>query len=540
MSKFILSTRKKYILLGCTFFLSYCATLTTIYFLATSYRNAHLPIKTIQKTPAPAPQKNTSSLHSRMQTTQLKHQKLINHKNSFLQNFAKIETEKFQYYYPIPFSQFQSLASKLQKSNLATISDFESSLPAADTKLSFYLRLLDKKPPVPKIQEPKIQEPKIQEPKIQEPKIQEPIIQEPKIQEPKIQEPKIQEPKIQEPKIQEPKIAYNLPLIQEIAEKLDQSSPLINKQFHNDINSLAKALLFTKISPILPQHNEIIANAKNSLNNARYELDYFHNTMQGLTIVEDSLDTTNWPEIDLANLKLQRDAAAKAKLPLLVKNSRNMLFRFIPAGSFIMGSPLDHNDRKNDELPHRVTISSPFYMQISEVTNHENLPLRDISFQQAIKFIEQLNSDEKLPSPLYFLPTEAQWEYAARANNPLSKPNHQISTYANYNNYMLGLPKTPRSLAPNPWGLYDLFGNIKEFCRDRVDSSFFGNPIASTYKDDIVDPIANDGSYVVLRGGSWRSGANSIRYAAREIVKPNAKDWDYGFRLIRIIPPKIK
>jgi|GEM_PF-1940628 len=231
-------------------------------------------------------------------------------------------------------------------------------------------------------------------------------------------------------------------------------------------------------------------------------------------------------------------------------NSISMKFVYIPPGEFMMGSPPDEPGRFDDEILHKVTLTKGFYMQTTQVTqkqwqmimgdnpshfkNDKNCPVEQISWDDAQEFIRKLN--EKEGTDKYRLPTEAEWEYACRAGT--TTPFHFgkcLSTdQANYNgNYPLeGCPKGEYrkktvpvgSFAPNAWGLYEMHGNVWEWCHN-----WYGEYTA----DAATDPLGpSSGSGRVLRGGGWFNGARNCRTAARDNVTPGNR-YDYsGFRLV--------
>jgi formylglycine-generating enzyme required for sulfatase activity len=229
-------------------------------------------------------------------------------------------------------------------------------------------------------------------------------------------------------------------------------------------------------------------------------------------------------------------------------------FVLIPAGTFMMGSPSSESGRDNSETQHRVTINQPFYMQTTEVTqgqwkrlmghnpSHfsscgEDCPVEQVSWSDVQDFIRKLNSMEGTDK--YRLPTEAQWEYAARAGTttPFNTGDCLGTEQANYdgNNPQTGCPKgeyrrkTMRvgSFSPNAWGLYDMHGNVWEWVQD--------------WKGDYPSGSVNDpegpssGSYRVYRGGSWDNSARVCRSAIRLHSFPGNRYNGLGFRLLRTL-----
>jgi formylglycine-generating enzyme required for sulfatase activity len=253
------------------------------------------------------------------------------------------------------------------------------------------------------------------------------------------------------------------------------------------------------------------------------------------------------------------DALAKADIPppqppsQAITNSIGMTFVYIAPGTFTMGSPDDELGRYQDETQHQVTLTKGFYMQTTEVTQGQwqavmgsnpsrfkkcgdNCPVEKVSWYDAQDFIVKLNAKENTGK--YRLPTEAEWEYAARAGTqtPFSFGRCLSTDQANYDgNYPLeGCPKgnyretTVRvgSLQPNAWGLFDMHGNVWEWCRDWNGKKYY----RSSPMDNPEGP--ETGSARVVRGGGWRRSAWSCRSAFRGGSVPDARHDDLGFRLV--------
>jgi formylglycine-generating enzyme required for sulfatase activity len=225
----------------------------------------------------------------------------------------------------------------------------------------------------------------------------------------------------------------------------------------------------------------------------------------------------------------------------------------INGGTFMMGSPENDLGHENNETQHQVTISS-FYIGKYEVTQKEyeeimginpsefkgdNLPVENVSWYDAIEYCNRRSQQEGL-SPAYTvdgenviwkwdangyrLPTEAEWEYACRAGTttPFYTGDFITTKQANYN----GEKTMPvGSFTPNDWGLYDMHGNIWEWCWDR-----YGNYPSGTQTDPTG---AVFGGSQVVRGGSWRHIAPGLRSAFREYFNPYYLSDFIGFRLVR-------
>ncbi len=244
--------------------------------------------------------------------------------------------------------------------------------------------------------------------------------------------------------------------------------------------------------------------------------------------------------------------------PKTISGPHGMEFVLIKAGSFMMGSPKDEPGAQENEWPqHKVKITKDFFMQTTEVTQGQwkavmgdnpssfkecgdDCPVERVSWNDVQRFIERLNvrGGEKV----YRLPTEAEWEYAARAGTttPFAFGDCLSTDEANYDgNYPLqGCPEGEYrkktipvgSLKSNAWGLYDMHGNVWEWCQDWYKKDY--------YKESPVDdPQGPDsGEYRVIRGGYWYRNAAYCRSADRDGDTPEFRNSDLGFRLLRSSP----
>ena len=209
-------------------------------------------------------------------------------------------------------------------------------------------------------------------------------------------------------------------------------------------------------------------------------------------------------------------------------------FVLIPAGTFMTG----------DVSEHQVTISKPYYMQTTEVTQGQwrqvmgnnpsvfktcgdNCPVENVSWGDAQEFIRRLNQKEGVNK--YRLPTEAEWEFACRAGAKSKEaPGSAEGKLGDYAWYEANSDRKTHPVAekkPNPWGLYDMHGNVLEWCQD--------------WQDDYPEKAVKDpkgppsGQHKILRGGAWLGSPTTLRCTFRSqdygIVKSN----DIGFRLAR-------
>lgn len=222
----------------------------------------------------------------------------------------------------------------------------------------------------------------------------------------------------------------------------------------------------------------------------------------------------------------------------------------IPAGKFIMGSiepkkdPFSNEEPKNkpneNELPaHEVTITKPFYMGKYEVTQEQwyeimgynpsedkgkKLPVTNVSLYDCKRFIIKLNEKTNLG---FRLPTEARWEYACRAGTTTAYSfGDSIGNRRDAGAAPVGTYKDWAKVKANAFGLYDMHGNVREWCYD-----FYGK-----YPNGpVTDPIGPDeGREYVLRGGSDSDYDNDLRSARRIECEPNFRNYRIGLRLVRV------
>ncbi len=255
-----------------------------------------------------------------------------------------------------------------------------------------------------------------------------------------------------------------------------------------------------------------------------------------------------------------------------IENSIGMKLVRIPAGSFTMGSPKSEDERDKRERQHKVNIGKSFYMGVYEVKQSEykqlargsqmnprsvfkgdNLPVDNMEWIFAKSFCEILSNrpDEKKAGRKYRLPTEAEWEYACRANTSTAfhVGESLSSTQANFNgNYPAGGAKKSKyvrstaevgSYKPNAFGLYDMHGNVAEWCADWYDPDYY---LDSPDDDPLGPPFGvlatkftnngNENFFVVVRGGSWLDDGRACRSAYRFRAMPNTPYRLIGFRVV--------
>jgi formylglycine-generating enzyme required for sulfatase activity len=225
-------------------------------------------------------------------------------------------------------------------------------------------------------------------------------------------------------------------------------------------------------------------------------------------------------------------------------NSIGMEFVLISAGSFSMGADKTIENAGGDEIPqHRVSISKPFYLGKYEVTQaewtkvmgsnpsafegHAN-PVENVSWNDAQEFINRLNQQEG--TTVYRLPTEAEWEYAARAGTTstyfFGDDAGSLASYAWFAGNSGGTTHPVGQKQPNAWGLHDMHGNVLEWAQDWYDERYYSSFMPANPQGPA------SGSFRVRRGGSWSGNSESCRVADRSSNSPDFRNDNIGFRLV--------
>jgi formylglycine-generating enzyme required for sulfatase activity len=277
-------------------------------------------------------------------------------------------------------------------------------------------------------------------------------------------------------------------------------------------------------------------------------------------------------------------------------NSAGVKMLKVEPGTFMMGSPEGETEREEQEGPQReVTLTQPFYMSQTEITRkqylevvsnvpgllkvqvtgkvRQSMPVEGISYDEAVEYCKKLTlkeskTDRHRPGWEYRLPTEAEWEYVARAGSetPFARfedggtgdtitmikhavfdfniddpymqlpPDFKAKTRMPYPAFSSQEEATSLNFAdkyrhPNRWGFYDMHGNVYEWVRDFYSEKYPEGPAT-----DPTGPAT--GTYRVIRGGAWTEPAGKCRSAAREGREASTKSSDIGFRIVYAKKPE--
>ena len=327
-----------------------------------------------------------------------------------------------------------------------------------------------------------------------------------------------------------------------VKEKIKPDKPETAKVRPPDPKHDAKSSTETRLSPPIP------TKSRKSSTSLRL------GTLAGVIVL---LITGGWLyyKFEFSKIKVVEPISSQKT----ITNSIDMKLLLIQAGRFTkgMGSQISPEEvakryggsaeNYKDERPqHPVEITKPFYLQTTEVSqgqwksvmgnNPSNFtgcgdecPVEAISWDDAIKFVEKLNQIENTNK--YRLPTEAEWEYACRAGTksifPFGDDADKLDEYAWYYANSDGKTHPVGKKSPNAWGLYDMLGNVLEWCQDWYKSSYYS-------ESPIADPKGPaDGEERVLRGGSFNHSASETRPAHRRRGTPNKNYKSSGFRVAR-------
>jgi len=232
-------------------------------------------------------------------------------------------------------------------------------------------------------------------------------------------------------------------------------------------------------------------------------------------------------------------------VPVQTTNSLGMKLNLIPPGEFTMGSPESELGRNKGETQHLVKITKPFYLGVHEVTQQQyekvmgtnpssykgdTKPVEMVNWDEAVAFCGKLSDEEGVE---YRLPTEAEWEYACRAGTTtvysFGDDASGIGEYA-WHSGNSNSTHPVGELKPNPWGLFDMHGNVYEWCQD-----LYGPYKRLQVVSDPIGPASGDHGRV-LRGGAFFVQPLIVRAANRDGIRPVNRLPIIGFRLARTYP----
>ncbi len=223
--------------------------------------------------------------------------------------------------------------------------------------------------------------------------------------------------------------------------------------------------------------------------------------------------------------------------------------RYIEPGKFLMGSPANEVGRWDDEKQHPVTLTGGYWLFDAPVTQAlwqavmganpsrfkgDDRPVEQVSWKDCARFIEKLNVE--IPGLGLQLPTEAQWEYACRAGTAAAtyagdlEDETKSSVLTDIAWYRANSGSDTHSVGeknPNPWGIYDMLGNVYEWCSD-----WWSGDLGGKHEVDPTGP--KRGTYRVFRGGGWYGRARHVRAAYRVSYGPGHRGDDVGFRCARV------
>ncbi len=225
-----------------------------------------------------------------------------------------------------------------------------------------------------------------------------------------------------------------------------------------------------------------------------------------------------------------------------ITNSLGMRLAYVPAGEYVIGSEVSEPGRHHDEGVRRVRITRGFYLGVTEVTQAQwgrlmsqdrsevtgpDLPVTKVSWSKAVAFCRKLSEAE---GRTVRLPTEAEWEIACRAGAATPPTGEALDELAWHMDNSGGEPHPVAAMKANAWGLYDMHGNVAEWCAD-----FYA---ASRPADGVADPTGPaEGKARVVRGGSFGHFPRACRCAARASYNPAYGLRRVGFRVLMETDP---
>ena len=263
-------------------------------------------------------------------------------------------------------------------------------------------------------------------------------------------------------------------------------------------------------------------------------------------------DKENVPEPQIWGTLFPGKTLEEKTAVINLESTTGMKLQWIQAGSFLMGSPETEPDRDKDETQHKVTLTQPFFIGATEVTQRQykeimddnpssfadvgpDAPVESVTWDNAVEFCRKLTEREhkagRLPKDWdYRLPTEAQWEYACRAGSETAYWfGDDVGRLEEHDWFTDNSDSTVHPVGQkvaNPWGLYDMHGNVFEWCHDWYGEYPNGNASDPQGPAEAADRV--------FRGGSWFGGARFCRSAYRGWIEPSYRGYGLGFRVAAV------
>ena len=315
-------------------------------------------------------------------------------------------------------------------------------------------------------------------------------------------------------------------------ESLDR---ILELQEQHDIEVPSEfSVMYARVSLRLGLHAEAIESATRYLTLEGREGEHYRTALELLDRAEEEKAT--------AEAETKR---AEARSRAVREALDGIEFVWIPAGEFLMGSTAENASWNEKPVTH-VRISQGFWLGKHELTQAEwetfmgenpshfdecgpDCPVENVSWDDAQRFVERLNflSSAYGDAAEYRLPTEAEWEYAARAGTSQDRYSNNLDAIAWYDENSGGRTHPAGQKAPNVWGLHDMLGNVYEWVLD-----WQGDYPGGT----VTDPQGPESGWGVrvVRGGNWGGGANRSRAPHRAVGKPSDRGQYTGFRLLKM------
>ncbi|QQS28395.1 MAG: SUMF1/EgtB/PvdO family nonheme iron enzyme [Sphingobacteriales bacterium] len=334
-------------------------------------------------------------------------------------------------------------------------------------------------------------------------------------------------------------VQTNNDTVEQVERLLNEANALFVENRYNEAKEKAQSIL--KIEPNNLQANNLVKKCEAQLNPPKNN----ETITEKKTPLNDNINGNSINNPKPADNKTSPSNKPSSSSSTKVNDPFAADMVYVEGGTFMMGSPDFEAGRRNDEYQHQVTVSS-FKMGKYEVTQaqwqsvmgnnpsyHESCnqcPVKQISWNDIQEFLFKLNNKT---GRKYRLPTEAEWEFAARGGNRsrsyLYSGSNALSEVGWYYENSSGTTHPVGEKTPNELGLYDMSGNVWEWCSDWFDSEYYKNSPSNNPKGP------STGALRVLRGGGWDGGWRFCRLAYRHLFLPGNRYGSGGFRLV-VVP----